>query len=240
MKELIQTGNINGIPTVWISFPNRIVYAFEAVAFVIRQRGIQIILDGQFVDLLRGVVLLDPHFDFGRGMKDAVICQGNPPVNDNLYAQARTVTHQWIAENEDSYELLPLSEIAEINPDTYSPKEEWKYVNYLDTSSVIDGCIADVQHITTAIEKLPSRARRKIASNDVIFSTVRPNQRHFGIIREPLPNMLASTGFAVIRSRRSSVCNELIYLCLTETAFIEKNAAVSGTKHFHFSIDKAS
>ena len=34
--------------------------------------------------------------------------------------------------------------------------------------------------------------------------------------------MLASTGFAVIRSENPSVCNELIYLCLTEDAFIEK------------------
>lgn len=143
-------------------------------------------------------------------------------VNDNLYAQARAITNQWIAEDKDDYELLPLSEIAAINPDTYSPKEEWKYVNYLDTSSITDGYIADVQHITPSVEKLPSRARRKIAPNDVVFSTVRPNQRHFGIISEPLPNMLVSTGFAVIRSMKSSVCNELIYLCLTENAFIEK------------------
>ena len=86
VQNALQLGKINGIPTVRISFPDRIVYAFEAVALVICQRGIQIILDSQFVDLLRGVVLLNPRFDFGRGVKDAVICQGNPPGNDNLVA----------------------------------------------------------------------------------------------------------------------------------------------------------
>lgn len=146
----------------------------------------------------------------------------NAHINDNLYAQARVITNQWIAENDSDYELLPLSEVAAINPDTYSPKEEWKYVNYLDTSSITDGCIAEIQRISPSTEKLPSRARRKIVSNDVVFSTVRPNQRHFGIISEPLPNMLASTGFAVIRSKNPLVCNELIYLCLTDNAFIEK------------------
>lgn len=146
----------------------------------------------------------------------------NNKINDNLYAQARVFANQWIAENDSDYELLPLSEVAVINPDTYSPKEEWKYVNYLDTSSITDGCIAEIQRITPSTEKLPSRARRKIVSNDVVFSTVRPNQRHFGIISEPLPNMLASTGFAVIRSKNPLVCNELIYLCLTDNAFIEK------------------
>lgn len=146
----------------------------------------------------------------------------NKKINDNLYTQARAITNRWIAENKDDYDLLSLSEVAAINPDTYSPKEEWEYVNYLDTSSITDGCIADIQRIIPASEKLPSRARRIIAPNDVVFSTVRPNQRHFGIISEPLPNMLASTGFAVIRSENPLVCNELIYLCLTENAFIEK------------------
>ena len=148
--------------------------------------------------------------------------ENNQKINDNLYAQARTITNQWISENDNDYELLPLSEVAAINPDTYSPKEEWEYVNYLDTSSITDGYITDNQRITPSTEKLPSRARRIIVSNDVVFSTVRPNQRHFGIISEPLPNMLASTGFAVIRSKNPLVCNELIYLCLTDNAFIDK------------------
>ena len=148
--------------------------------------------------------------------------ENNRKINDNLYAQARAIANRWITENDSDYELLPLSEVATINPDTYSPKEEWEYVNYLDTSSITDGYIADIQHITPSTEKLPSRARRIIASNDVVFSTVRPNQRHFGIISEPLPNMLASTGFAVIRSNNPLVCNELIYLCLTDNAFVEK------------------
>lgn len=146
----------------------------------------------------------------------------NEEINDNLYAQAKATTKQWISKSTGDYELLPLSNIASINPDTYSPKETWKYVNYLDTSSITEGCIAEIQHITPSSEKLPSRARRKIAPNDIVFSTVRPNQRHYGIISEPLPNMLGSTGFAVIRSKNPLVCNELIYLCLTENEFIEK------------------
>lgn len=95
-------------------------------------------------------------------------------------------------------------------------------MNYLDTSSITDGYIAEIQCINTSFEKLPSRARRKLAPNDIVFSTVRPIQRHFGIISKPLPNMLGSTGFAVIRSKNPLVCNELIYLCLTENEFVKK------------------
>jgi type I restriction enzyme S subunit len=127
-----------------------------------------------------------------------------------------------MSDHKHQYEMLPLSEVATINPDTYSPKENWTYVNYLDTSSITDGSISEVQHIIPASEKLPSRARRKIATNDIVFSTVRPNQRHFGLIKEPMTNMLASTGFAVIRSNTPRICNELIYLCVTDNGFVEK------------------
>lgn len=148
--------------------------------------------------------------------------QLNNKINENLQQQARTLLTQWLIENDGTYEFSLLSEVAVINPDTYSPKDAWEFVNYLDTSSITDGIISEVQHIKPSTEKLPSRARRIIAANDVVFSTVRPNQQHFGIINDPLDHMLASTGFAVVRSNHPSVSNELLYLCLTESSFVEK------------------
>lgn len=111
----------------------------------------------------------------------------NTAINDNLFAQARAIAKQWISESTGDYEMLSLSDTASINPDTYTPKEEWEYVNYLDTSSITNDYIAEIQCINTSFEKLPSRARRKLAPNDIVFSTVRPNQRHFGIISKPCP-----------------------------------------------------
>ena len=146
----------------------------------------------------------------------------NNKINENLEQQARALLAQWLIENDGTYEFSLLSEVAIINPDTYSPKDAWEFVNYLDTSSITNGITSEVQHIKPSTEKLPSRARRIIAPNDVVFSTVRPNQRHFGIISSPLDNMLASTGFAVVRSNHPSVSNELLYLCLTEDSFVEK------------------
>ena len=145
----------------------------------------------------------------------------NNKINDNLEQQARVALNHWIEEHSKEYEMLPLSDVVTVNDNTYSPKEQWPFVNYLDTSSITDGTIAEIQHIVPSVDKLPSRARRKIIANDVVFSTVRPNQHHFGIIKNPVPNMLASTGFAVIQSKIKEICNELIYLRLTENSFIE-------------------
>jgi type I restriction enzyme S subunit len=45
----------------------------------------------------------------------------------------------------------------------------------------------------------PSRARRRVRSGDILVSTVRPYLRSFAQIRDAVPNLVASTGFAVIR-----------------------------------------
>lgn len=145
----------------------------------------------------------------------------NNEINKNLMEQARILLRIYISNSED-LQFITLGEVAEINKGTYSPKEKWPFINYLDTSSVTDGVVSELQYLDTASDKMPSRARRKLQKNDIVFSTVRPNQRHFGIIAEPVSNMLASTGFAVIRSNVAGISNELLYLCLTENMFIEQ------------------
>lgn len=127
---------------------------------------------------------------------------------------------QWLTDATGS--LCHLAEIADINPETYSIKDNWEFVNYLDTSNITNGTVAEIQYIQPSQEKLPSRARRILRKNDIVYSTVRPNQLHYGIISNPLPNMLGSTGFAVIRSKRKTIPNEIIYLALTDPAFVEK------------------
>ena len=144
----------------------------------------------------------------------------NNCINENLLQQARALFRQWFSVTSSG--LYKLSDIADINPETYSPKENWSFVNYLDTSNITSGTINEVQYIIPSEEKLPSRARRILRKDDVVFSTVRPNQLHYGIISNPKPNMLGSTGFAVIRSKYETMPNEIIYLALTESAFVEQ------------------
>lgn len=156
--------------------------------------------------------------DFVRSFDEKITV--NDRINDNLLQQARALFQHWVSDTPSI--LYNLSEAADINPETYSPKESWSFVNYLDTSSITSGRITDIQYIIPSEEKLPSRARRIIRENDVVFSTVRPNQLHYGIIPLPKPNMLGSTGFVVIRSKKDSIPNEIIYLAITEPTFVEQ------------------
>ena len=92
-----------------------------------------------------------------------------------------------------------IGDICDINLSTYSLSENWKFVNYLDTGNITKNKIENIQYIDLNIDKLPSRARRKVKLNNIIYSTVRPNQMHYGILTQDIPeNFLVSTGFAVL------------------------------------------
>jgi type I restriction enzyme S subunit len=45
----------------------------------------------------------------------------------------------------------------------------------------------------------PGRARRKVAHGDTIWSCVRPNRKSYALIVDPDPELIVSTGFAVLR-----------------------------------------
>jgi len=68
---------------------------------------------------------------------------------------------------------------------------------YLDTGNITDNCIAYLQPYAS-INEAPSRAQRRVSNNTIIFSEVRPNLRHIGILENPQKNLIVSTGFCTI------------------------------------------
>lgn len=120
-----------------------------------------------------------------------------------------------LGEIPENWNVSSISELCAINKGSYSKKDDWSFINYLDTSNITKNSINSIQLIDTKNEKVPSRAKRKLEKNDILYSTVRPNQYHFGLIKEPIENMLASTGFTVIRSK-GSYPNDLIYMWIAQ------------------------
>ncbi|MDD4347449.1 MAG: restriction endonuclease subunit S [Desulfitobacteriaceae bacterium] len=106
---------------------------------------------------------------------------------------------------------VKLGEIVEINKNSYSLKDNWDFINYLDTGNITENKINSIQFLHGDRDKIPSRAKRKVAMNDIIYSTVRPNQKHYGIIKKPVDNMLVSTGFAVITGKPFLADNGFLY-----------------------------
>jgi type I restriction enzyme S subunit len=119
-----------------------------------------------------------------------------------------------IEENEECDEV-ELGSICEINPETLKNKQFTK-INYIDIGSVKEEVINNVQVLT---ENFPSRAKRIIKKNDILFSTVRPNLKGYTFINNNIENGVVSSGFVVIRSKQ--IHPKYIYSLIKEDKIID-------------------
>jgi type I restriction enzyme S subunit len=108
----------------------------------------------------------------------------------------------WLRDVPEHWEVKRLKYSASINdealPETTDPTLE---IVYVDIGSV-DSIRGFVRRDPMVFEDSPSRARRIVRDGDTIVSTVRTYLRAIAPIRDPDPNTIVSTGFAVVRPRQ--------------------------------------
>jgi len=125
----------------------------------------------------------------------------------------------------EHWEVKRLKYSATINdealPDTTAPDYEFSYV---DISSV-DPTSGTARTEDMVFESAPSRARRVVRDGDTIVSTVRTYLRAIATIKNPRPNLIVSTGFAVVRPR--TVKSSFLSYALREAGFINTIVARS-------------
>lgn len=132
--------------------------------------------------------------------------------NATLEAMAETLFRQWfVVEAREDWEEVKVSDFVDINAVSISKGYPHNSIEYLDTGSLTEGKIERYQ--TYELKQAPSRAMRIVQHNDVLISTVRPNQKHYGIIKHPLNNLIVSSGFCVLTC--SKIDPHFIYLLLT-------------------------
>lgn len=115
---------------------------------------------------------------------------------------------------------IRLGDVIKTNTSSYAAKEGWTFVNYLDTGNITNNVVESIQKIDLETEKLPSRAKRKVNFNSIIYSTVRPIQRHFGIVKKQPKNFLVSTGFTVIDVNESEIDADYLYYVLSQESVV--------------------
>lgn len=118
-----------------------------------------------------------------------------------------------------------LSQISIINPKTEPLQDEFYYI---DLESVDKGRVGELKVVN--MEDAPSRAQRVLMKNDVLFQTVRPyQQNHFYVEELSDKQLVASTGFAQIRTNQSS--RYIYYLMHTEEFSQEVLNRCTGTSY---------
>lgn len=115
--------------------------------------------------------------------------------------------------------LKSIGDLCDANASQLKSTHGLPFINYLETSGITKNSITDVIKISSPSE-LPSRAKRIVKPNDIVYSTVRPIQEHHGIIKDPVENLIVSTGFTVLSSVGQSVLNDLVYQILRSSHLV--------------------
>ena len=123
-----------------------------------------------------------------------------------------------------------VKDIAICNPkNNYIPNS---FINYIDTASALDGKIKNIQKLLT---DFPSRAQRVVHQNDILISSVRPNLKHNCFVEETLENMIASTGFILIRAKNEEkIDNRFLYYFLTSPSIVKHYCSIAENSQSSF------
>lgn len=118
------------------------------------------------------------------------------------------------------WRLCRLGDVVDINPDSIGPDWPYEHIRYVDISSVGEGAIKESPR-RLSLSEAPSRARRLVKAGDTVLSTVRPNRRSMFFVREAVPDMVVSTGFAVLRPRPGIIEPRFLYAIVFDRRFTD-------------------
>jgi type I restriction enzyme S subunit len=138
--------------------------------------------------------------------------------NKTLEEMAEALFRQWfVVGADDEWRVVKLGDYISTNTTSINKDYPHEKIEYLDTGSLTLGKWGDLK--TVFLKEAPSRAKRLVKHNDILYSTVRPNQLHYGIVRNPIENLVVSTGFCVITC--NSVSPYFVYYLLTDNGMTE-------------------
>ena len=104
-----------------------------------------------------------------------------------------------------------IKDYFELNP-SKNTNNYTDYINYIDTSSVTKGILYDITYLDG---NFPSRANRRVKYDDILYSSVRPNLRHYYHYKLNYENVVASTGYVLLRNKNKELySSEFLYYFL--------------------------
>lgn len=138
--------------------------------------------------------------------------------NTTLEKMAETLFRQWFVEEaKEEWENAKIGDFVVTNKKSITKDYPYEEIQYLDTSTLNAGMMGNLQILN--VKEAPSRARRLTKHNDILISTVRPDQKHYGIVKNPPNNLVVSTGFCVITCEK--IGPHFIYFLLTNNEMTE-------------------
>jgi type I restriction enzyme S subunit len=146
----------------------------------------------------------------------------NRRMDETLEALAQSLFKSWFVDATQSslpkgWRYAAIAELCEINSWTLGKGDQLDRIEYVEISEVMRGNIANIQSYERGEE--PSRARRRLRHGDTVLSTVRPDRGAYFLCLNPSPNLIGSTGFAVLTPTKAPW--SFIHAALTQADVFE-------------------
>ena len=109
-----------------------------------------------------------------------------------------------------------------------SPEVEF---DYIDVSSISNATFQIERTQRLKGKDAPSRARRLVKADDILFATIRPTLRRIAIVPSHLDNQVCSTGYFVLRPRENLDHRFLFYSLFTEEFMGEMETLQKGASY---------
>ena len=115
-----------------------------------------------------------------------------------------------IIKNLNKLKAIPIKEIA-INPKRKFRPKIGEFFQYIEISEV-DLLTGEYNKAEILGENVPDRAQWIVKKDDVIISTVRPIRNAVSLIRKDINNLVCSSGFAVLKTKKVEPEYLFVYL----------------------------
>ena len=137
-----------------------------------------------------------------KSLDDKIEC--NKRINDNLEQQAQALFRSWLNECKEEVSIGDLS----LNITDYS-KCNSKQVVLVNSSDVTEGHFE--HHNLSENKNLKGHFKKRFQRGDILYSQVRPRNRHWGYCTFNADNYLASTQLMIIRNKSEILPSILLY-----------------------------
>ena len=144
----------------------------------------------------------------------------NTAINENLEQQAQALYKAWFVDFEpfggvmpDDWKIISLGKLC----DSISKKHKFNKdeLIFLNTGDVENGMILHNNY--SEVSQMPGQAKKSIAINDILYSEIRPINKHFAYVNFVADDYVVSTKLMVLRAKGLSPRRLYQFLTMPDT-----------------------
>ncbi|MBU1064578.1 restriction endonuclease subunit S, partial [bacterium] len=140
--------------------------------------------------------------------------------------------NQIFSQKGDGWVEKKLGEVCEKTTNIKWQENQGVEFEYIDLTAVSRDSLQITETVTVNLTNAPSRAKKIIKTNDVIFATTRPTLKRVVKITNQFDNQICSTGFVVLRSKKDVIESEIIFYFLQTDIFMDRMESIQrGTSY---------